>query len=198
MDGKEIRRQYFCICAGQQEEMYLRHLSCLLKIDKRRITFAIKQGLPWDIIKQNHIQYDKAVLFDHDGETEAFRKALKACIKSKCIHAYSYLNFDLWLLLHKRAFTRCESDNRAYVNDIRVAYKLDIEADIKSEAILERILKQISLSDVKSAIHRAKRIREQKLQGDGKQIGRIIYYDNPDLSIHEFITKVLSECEEVV
>jgi hypothetical protein len=44
MDDKkkmvQIRRQYFCLCDGQQEELYLKHLAGLLKTDNRRITFT--------------------------------------------------------------------------------------------------------------------------------------------------------------
>ena len=196
MIEKELRLQYFCLCEGQQEEMYFKHLSHLLRTDKRRVTFTTKQGVPGDILKQKHIQYDKAVIFDHDGYPEAFSKALGACIKAKCTHAYSNRNFDLWLLLHKCNFTSCVIDNQAYVNDIRDAFKLDKEADIKSKKVLERILEQIVLSDVKKAIYHAQKIREQKLPSDVKRLGSITYYDNPDLSIQEFIKVVFSECGE--
>ena len=196
MKAKEVRRQYFCICEGQQEEMYLKKLSCLLRTDKRRVTFTTTQGLPGNILKQNHIIYDKAVLFDHDGKVEDFRQALSVCIKAKCAYAYSNRNFDLWLLLHKREFTRCVSDNKAYVDDIREVFNLGKEADIKSKKVLERILEQITLSDVKTAIRHAKRIREQKLPGDAEKICDRNCYNNPDLSIHEFIIKVFLDCSE--
>ena len=195
-DLKEIRRQYFCICEGQQEEMYLKYLSRLLQTDKRRITFTIRQGLPGDIQKQRSIKYDKAVLFDHDGNTVAFRNTLNTCIKNKCSHAYSNRNFDLWLLLHKQDFSSSVSDNQTYKKDIRNFFNLDAEADIKSEKVINQILNQITLPDIKDAIQRAQRIREQKIPSDANRIGSIIYYDNPDLSIHEFIIKVFSECNE--
>ena len=196
--AEEIRLQYFCVCEGQQEKMYLGRLSRLLKTDRRRVTFIIKQGLPGSILKQRSIRYDKAVLFDHDGNKEAFRKGLNACLRAKCDHAYSNLNFDLWLLLHKRNFTSCVSDNRAYVKNIRDAFMLDKEADIKNQKTLERILGQIELSDVKTAINRAQWIRDHKLPGDAERICTITCYKNPDLSIHEFIIKVLAECEESI
>ena len=196
MDGKVIRRQYFCICAGQQEEMYLQHLSRLLHTDMRRVTFTIKKGLPGYILKQRHIQYYKAVLFDHDGDAEEFHKALGICTKAKCAHAYSNRNFDLWLLLHKRNFSSCVSNNQAYVNEIRDAFGLSNEADIKNKKVLESIFEKITLDDVKDAIRRAQKILKQKLPGDAKQFGSITCYDNPDFSIHTFIKTVFSECKE--
>ena len=196
MGGKEIRRQYFCVCDGQQEEMYLKHLAHLLKTEVRRVSFTTKRGLPGDITKHRHIKYDKAVLFDHDGKTNEFREALITCHKAKCTPAYSNLNFDLWLLLHKQDYTSHESTNKAYVNRVRKAYNLGDETDIKSKASITTILKQITLDDIKSAIRRAQKIREQKLTSDAEKIGLIICYDNPDLSIHKFILKMFSECEE--
>ncbi|MCL2766601.1 MAG: RloB family protein [Peptococcaceae bacterium] len=199
MGGKLIRRQYFCLCEGQQEELYFARLSKLLKTNIRQVKFTTKQGLPGNIDRHcRGIQYDKAIVFDHDGNPEAFLKALNTCIKTKCAHAYSNRNFDLWLLLHKQSFTGYVSENSAYVNMIRSVFNLDSEADIKKEAVQKRLLEQISLTDVKKAICHAKRIRELKLPGDGKRLGTTTYYDNPDLSIHEFIEKVLSECGETI
>ena len=196
MEDKEIRQQYLCVCNGQQEEMYLERLSFLLKTGRRYVTFKFRQGLPGKVFKEKRIKYDKAIFFDHDGKIEAFRDALNVCIKAKCSHAYSNRNFALWLLLHKQDFTSNVNDNRAYIKDIRNAFKLSKEADIKNNKVIEQILKQITLSDVKDAIRRAQWIRGQKLPGDAERIGSIIYYDNPDLSIHEFIIKVFSECGE--
>jgi len=198
MDGPVIRRQYFCICAGQQEEMYLKHLSRLLKTGRRVITFNIKKDTPNIIKKRRHIHYDKAILFDHDGNTEEFCKALRACADAKCSHAFSNRNFDLWLLLHKPNFTSCVSDNRAYVKHIRDAFGLDNTSNIKSSGSMDRILEQIELSDVKTAIRHAQFIRSQKLPQDAKRVGKTSYFDNPDLSIHEFIVKVFSECGETI
>lgn len=196
MDGKQLRRQYFCICAGQQEELYLKRLSHLLQTDVRRVTFIPKKGQPGDIRKQKHIQYDKAVLFDHDGKPDEFCKALEFCGKVKCNHAYSNLNFDLWLLLHKKDFSKCVNSNKAYVKEVRDAYDLDNDADIKKRKVVEAIVEKITLSEVKDAVRRAERIRSQKLPEDAKDIFGVTCYDNPDLSIHEFIVKVFDECGE--
>jgi hypothetical protein len=176
--------------------MYLKHLSRLLRADVRRVSFTTQHGLPGDVLKYKHIKYDKAVLFDHDGNTAAFRKALGTCVNAKCACAYSNRNFDLWLLLHKRIFFNSVSSNNAYVNEIRNAFKLGREADIKNEKVMESILAQISLRDVITAIHNAKKIREQKLSGDAGRIGSLLYYDNPDLQVQDFVVTVFAECNE--
>jgi len=196
MSAKEIRRQYFCVCEGQQEAMYLRHLAGLLKTGKRVVTFKTKTGKPGDVDKYKYIKYDKAILFDHDGDDIAFDRAINTCVKAKCSCAYSNRNFDLWLLLHKQFFASPVNRNDSYVDYVRKAFALESNADIKEKDVIARILGQISLSDVKMAMNRAGMMRAQKLQEDAKRIGSIDYYDNPDLYIHEFISSVFAECGE--
>ncbi|MCL2426312.1 MAG: RloB family protein [Oscillospiraceae bacterium] len=191
-----IRRQYFCICEGQQEKIYLSHLSSLLKTDVRQITFKTKEGQAKKIQSHRHIKYDKAILFDYDGNSIEFERALHECRKASCMHAYSNLNFDLWLLLHKKDFSSSVTNNNDYINEIRSTYKLKSDADIKNYKEVTRIVEQISLCDVKDAIKRAKQIREHKLPNDGHKIHGVTYYGNPDLSIHEFIMRVFKECGE--
>jgi hypothetical protein len=112
-------------------------------------------------------------------------------------HAYSNVNFDLWLILHKEEYNRPVSDSKAYVADVRRVYRLGCEEDIKSEVVIRKILSQISLNDVKDAISRACRIREGKLDGDRMIIGSSYCYPNPDFSIHNFLMTVLRDCNEL-
>lgn len=196
MTGVILRRQYFCICEGQQEEMYMSHLSKLLKTDKRVVKFATKRGLPGDIVRVGGFKPDKAVLFDHDGEDTTFRNGLKECLKAKCAYAYSNRNFDLWLLLHKQYFAQRVSTNNAYADLIRNSFNLDKTTKIKNKDTIKIILDQITLEDVRTAISRAERIREHKKHEDGRQEGSAVYYGNPDLYIHEFIKRVFLDCGE--
>jgi len=98
--------------------------------------------------------------------------------------------------LHKCEFSRKVSKNDAYIARVREAYNLEKDADIKNKDVSENIVTQITLADVKTAIHRCRVILKQKLPTDARNICGVTCYDNPDFSIHEFISAVLYECGE--
>lgn len=193
---------YFCVVEGQQEALYIHHLSELLnKSSKRRINFNIKIGKLKDIEK-NNVDYDAVLIFDYDFKDVEFERSLSACIKlnkknkrtkRNIYHAYSSACFDLWLILHKKYFDRPVSKAQGYINEVRRTFNLDSEADIKSEKIIEDILKQITLDDVKKAIERAEEICQKKLPSDAINIDGDCYYPNPDFSIHKFLKIVIEK-----
>ena len=201
------RKTYFCVCEGQQEEMYLKHVEFLLKkFPERVVTFNTTQGSP-EKLKKNYTEYDNAALFDYDFKEEEFCRNIMICEqlqrksrkeKGKNVyHAYSNVNIDLWFILHKEDFNRPVASNDAYVGDVRRIYGLNREADIKEKANLEKILKQITLEDVKCAIKRANQIRTGKLESDCFIVGTVTCYGNPDFSLHDFFKIVLQDCGEL-
>lgn len=198
------RRSYYCVCEGQQEEMYLKHIERLLKKPQERVvTFNTTQGSA-ERLKKTYTEYDNAALFDYDFKDTEFRQNINICeqlqrkSKEKNIyHAYSNVNFDLWLILHKEDYYKPVSANDAYVADVRRIYKLDSEADIKKKAVIEKILGKISLDDVKDAIRRAEQIRARKLESDCFVVGSFACYDNPDWYRHEFLKIVFKDCREM-
>lgn len=202
------RKTYLCVCDGQQEEMYLKHLALLLKkIPERIVTFNTTCGNVSKLTK-DYTEYDNACLFDYDFNDTTFKENIDFCDQlnrksqrykngKKIYQAYSNVNFDLWLILHKEDFSRQVSSNGAYVSTVRRVYSLPPNADIKTKANIQRILNQISLDDVKKAIEQADRIRSTKLYIDRHYIGNSIYYDNPDFSLNEFLKTVLRDCEEL-
>lgn len=125
------------------------------------------------------------------------RSGQRSRSKKHVYHAYSNVNFDLWLILHKEDFTRPVASNDAYVPDVRRIYRLGREADIKEINVIDRILHQITLDDVRSAIHRADAIRSAKPSSDAKTIHGAICYGNPDFSLHTFLRTVLMEVGEI-
>lgn len=51
------RKTYFCVCDGQQEEMYLKHVALLLKkFLERVVTFNTTVGSP-EKLKKNYTEY---------------------------------------------------------------------------------------------------------------------------------------------
>lgn len=202
------RKTYLCVCEGQQEVMYLKHLAYLLKqMPQRSVTFNTTEGNARKLMK-NYTEYDNACLFDYDFEDSLFKENIEICNSlqkkssttkkgKKVYHAFSNVNFDLWLVLHKEEFNRSVTRNDAYIASVKRLYSLPSMADIKSKDIIAQILKQITLSDVKQAIIRADKIRSAKLPEDQHLIGSTGYYDNPDFSLHEFLKIVLKDCGEL-
>ncbi|HPO27447.1 MAG TPA: RloB family protein [Petrotogaceae bacterium] len=204
-DSKEIfRRQYLCICEGSQEEKYFEHLSHLLyNYPISAVTFKFG-SIKKDITRQiRNIKYDKAVVFDHDGQPERFSKIVNACRsingknKDKPVFAYSNLNFDLWLILHKIYYSSSICQNNCYINHVRTFYNLQKYEDIKSEEVIGKILSQITLDNVKQAITNAKQIRSSKTGNIIKKLDNWCFYPEPDLHIHEFIEYILKDCGEL-
>jgi hypothetical protein len=103
------------------------------------------------------------------------------------------VNFDLWLILHKEDYNKSVSRNDAYISDVRRIFGLDQTDNIKNEEVINKILSQITLDDVKSATQRAETIRKSKVKADSAKIGSTTIYSNPDFSIHEFLKAVLED-----
>lgn len=199
-----IRLNYLCIVEGQQEELYLKHLARLLNRPPQKVvTFNTKIGNAHDL-KKSYIEYDSACVFDHDFNKIEFERNLSSCIelnkknkrknkstKRNVYHAYSSACFDLWLILHKKHFNRPVSSAKGYIKEVIQTFNLPNNADIKSEAIIEQILQQINLDDVKNAIERAKNICANKLPCDAISVNGEVYYPNPYFSIHKFIDMVV-------
>lgn len=200
------RKTYRCVVEGQQEKMYLDHIAGLVKdFPKTVVTFNTSEGNAYELTK-SYIEYDSACLFDYDFNKNEFEQNLAICEKLNnknkpgkrkngryVYHAYSNVCFDLWLLLHKKGFTRPVFKNDGYVDEIIAAYHLPKGSDIKNAKVISTILSQISLEDVKAAIKRADKIKQSKDCGDKRHVNSIVYYSNPDLSIHEFISKVIND-----
>lgn len=73
------RKTYFCVCEGQQEEMYLKRVAFLLKkFPERVVTFNTACGLP-EKLKKNYTEYDNAALFDYDFKDTEFRHNINIC-----------------------------------------------------------------------------------------------------------------------
>jgi len=203
------RKTYFCVCAGQQEELYLKRVAFLLKkLPERVVTFNTVMGQP-SRLKKTYTEYDCAALFDYDFNDVYFKNNIQICDKlnnenkqkkrksgKNVYHAYSNVNFDLWLILHKEDYNRTVFKNDAYIPEVRRVYGLGNNDDIKNRNIICKILEKIELDDIKKAIERATKIREGKISDDKVVLGSTIYYANPDFSIHEFLKKVLIDCGE--
>ncbi len=192
------RKSYVCICEGQQEKQYLEHLARLIKkFPEKVVTFNCYIDQAYRL-KKIYEETDCGVLFDYDLDQTQFENSIKLCDqlhmerkRQNIYHAYSSLNFDLWLILHRKDYFRTVTRNDAYLNDVKKVYGLKKEDDIKKGEIIRKMLEQISLEDVKEAIKRVEKIKYNKLETDAVKIGNTITYTNPDFSLHEFLKLVL-------
>ena len=112
--------------------MYFDHLAKLIKdFPKKVVKFNTFIDSPHRLEKR-YEEYDSAAIFDYDfNETEFYRnieicnqlnKKLKPTKRNSgrhIYHAYSNVNFDLWLILHKQDYNKRVSKNDAYINDVR-------------------------------------------------------------------------------
>lgn len=200
------RKNYRCVVEGQQEDLYLQHLAKLItKFPQTVVKFNISEGNAYELTK-SYVEYDSACLFDYDFNKPEFESNLTTCAtlnrrnqkkgkkqSARVYHAYTSVCFDLWLVLHKKDYFAPVSTNDAYVKDVIELYGLPKGADIKNKKVIETILSQITLDDVKSAISRAKQICDRKLPTDAINVDSESYFANPDLSIHKFIDIVISD-----
>lgn len=202
------RKTYLCICEGQQEEMYLNHLASLIKdFPKSVVRFNTIIDSPYRLNK-TYEEYDSAAIFDHDFNELEFRRGIEICDRldspsrskkkgKRVYHAYSNVNFDLWLILHKEDFNSPVYNNDAYIRDVKRVYSLGHRENIKKEDTIKKILGKITLGDVKQAINRADKIRRMKIDTDKMFVGATEYYSNPDFSLHGFIKTVLKDCGQL-
>jgi len=150
-------------------------------------------------------------IFDYEGNGKdrvaAFEKILKRIkdakkLKSKIKYEIGYSNqsFDLWIIMHKEKLTRSITKSSDYLKYINKVYGTDFESfdKYKQECnFKKKILSKVSLKDVFKAIEFAKEIREnnEKNSKDTKEFDSFKYYpDNPDLTVHECVEKMLPEC----
>lgn len=115
------------------------------------------------------------------------------CKKGKIYIAYSNLNFDLWLLLHKKTFNKIVTNNNDYIVDIKKEYKIEQKENIKKESNIDKILEQINLKDIMFAIKNADIIMDNKEEHNKTIYENYVYYRNPSLSIHEFLKGILGD-----
>lgn len=111
---------------------------------------------------------------------------------------YSNYTFELWMILHKADCNGCLSHRNQYLSHLNKAYGENFEnlSQYKQQANFERILRKLTLDDVRQAIQRAKKIEdrnaeEQKLK---ERYGYKYYDHNPSLSIWKIIEEILKDC----
>ena len=111
---------------------------------------------------------------------------------------YSNIDFELWIILHKKDLFGTVENKAQYLKNINQVFGTKFEAlrEYKEERNFKQILSKITLDDVKDAIGRAEKITGQRKSEDNliKTYGYEWFDKNPALSVHCIVKKILSEC----
>lgn len=112
---------------------------------------------------------------------------------------YSNFAFELWMILHKADCNGALVDRTKYLAPLNRAYGEHFESldEYKHENNFKRLLRSLTLEQVRQAIQRAKSI-EAHNEAAGYVLhqykGYRYYKENPALSIWESIGKIFSDC----
>lgn len=156
------------------------------------ISLKFKKLAKLKTLEKSSTDVPKIAVFDYDLNKVDFESKVKICNETRIL--YSNLNFDLWLVLHKKQYRRTVQNNNAYIDEIRNSYNLSDNANIKTKSNIQKILEQIELVDVKRAIQNAKEIMKGKMEEDKIYVKRnFSYYPNPSMSINEFFKELFED-----
>ena len=112
---------------------------------------------------------------------------------------YSNLTFELWMILHRKNCNAPINDRHQYLENINQVFgeRFRSLTEYKREKDFKRCLSKLQLRDVFEAVKRAELIVERKKKrNEGDEVsyrGFRYYRNNPSLSIHESIGKILTE-----
>lgn len=206
--------KYFFSVEGETEELYFQHLKKLIFEEENRIAnpvLQIEKCSPSKCVKKISVIHPCTItaVFDVEDNDADHRKRFENTLKEmksaekfgksiKYELGYSNIDFDLWIILHKKDLFGTVGSKAKYLKNINQIYGTKFEAlcEYKTERNFSHILSKITLDDVKAAIARAEKITKQRMS-EGNPIRTCGYewFDkNPALSVHCVIKKILSEC----
>lgn len=206
--------KYFFSVEGDTEELYFQHLKKLILEDENRIAnpvFQIEKCPPSKCVKKISVIHPCKItaVFDVEDNAVEHRKRFENTLKEmkaseklgksiKYELGYSNIDFELWIILHKKDLFYSVGSKSQYLKNINEVFGTKFEGlrEYKKEKSFKQILSQITLNDVKTAIIRAETITNQrKSEGNSiKTCGYEWFDKNPALSVHNVIKKILSEC----
>lgn len=205
------RESYWLSVEGQTEKLYFawlaqqinevdhrkKNLKLNIKVEKSPKAFAKKLSIQSaaHYVHVCDVEIDQAQFKSAAKELYDIEKA-----KSMKYHlAYCNCSFELWLILHKMDCATPVNTCDHYLQHINKAFGKNYQSlrTFKSESEFTSILASLSLTDVESAIARAKALmaKADDFNSPIIQIGRTRYRkDNPALNIHEIVEEMLRLC----
>lgn len=214
--NRKENREYHFTLDGWTEKWYLDHLKRLVNVDpqaKYNVIIKSEVGiLPYKYAKKLSAVSKREVTHWLDYEssshehTRRFQTALDSLKEANGINGkqinyrmgYSNLTFELWMVLHKINCNGFVNDRAHYLRYINSAFDekfLELRT-YKEERNFKRVLNKVTLDDVRRALDRAKTIMQRNADAGHRPIqykGFSYYFNNPSLSIHESVEKILIE-----
>jgi len=215
-----MNKQYHFSVEGYNEKWYLEHLKKLINTSAQKnysVDFDIKidkspksrmKSLTKPVFGHGKIQVYHFADYESNEKNhqQQFHSILDELKEIKQKHSnykfhlgYSNFAFELWLLLHKNYNFAPMSHRKDYIAPINEAYETNFirMKDNKRKKPFDNLLTKINLQDVKNAINRAENIRPSLEKNGNTSVeykGFRYFRENPDLTIHECIKKILEDC----
>lgn len=212
--------KYIISCEGETEVIYFNYLQELLIAEGYKIEINAKKQTVSSIIKSQQGTYtqlgeknlarveDIEVLADDKTRiclSKSYKSITDASKKTKSAKLFiSNISFELWLILHKAGTVKKVDKVSDYLPLINKHYcrKFNSLGVYKECKNLKSVIQSISLDDVKSAVERARMIRNCNIKNNSHAkviINGFEYYScNPDLSVHELVRDILYELGIVI
>lgn len=213
---KPTNKYYFSV-EGETEQWYLKWLQDLINNTEESVC-KVSIDCP---VKKNPLKHAKSLtvtkkvviyhFFDYESDepihVQGFQEAMNHMKKAEQLgkqikykSGYSNFTFDLWIILHMADCNVSYAHRKQYITPINKAFgeKFENMDEYKQEDNFKRCLNKMNLSNVITAIGRAKKIM-QRNQENGYTLlqykGYKYYKENPSLAAWEAIEKILSDCK---
>ena len=215
MANRKLTRKYYFSVDGETEQWYFQWLEDQINnaaAATRRVSLDCKKKDPLKNAKSLTVTQPTLVthVFDYESHdtvhtthfTDTLNRMKQAVNLGKRIiyrSGYSNFSFELWIVLHKADCFSHFAHRSQYLKPINQAYCEQFENldEYKHEDNFKRILRKLSLQDVKNAISRAKIITDRNREYGYSLVnykGFSYYRENPSLSIWESVSIILSDC----
>jgi hypothetical protein len=212
---KETKKYYFSV-EGETEKMYIDRLQSIINAESGA-SYCVKFDCK---VQKNPVKRAKGIIpigkvdithvFDYESNdvvhiqqfegTLANMKAAGSLGKHIKYHlGYSNFTFELWMILHKKDCKRPFSHRNQYLLPLNQAYNEHFESldEYKEADNFERVLKKISLNNVREAVRRAIAIMENNEESGLRIVeykGYRYYRENPSISLGKIFGDILAEC----
>ncbi len=213
MTEKLYTKKFVFTVEGETEQWYFQWLRDQInKCEHRKfdVSIAVKvQQSPRKFYKSTNAKTTPEIFHVCDVESndqlhvEKFQNILSEMKEAKeqkgIVYTLGYSNFtfELWMVLHKRNCNGALNHRKQYLEHINKAFgeKFENPDQYKHEDNFKRCLSKLSLDDVKEAIKRAEAITMNNSEKTPVQYKGYKYYkDNPSISVHEAVKKILTVC----
>lgn len=212
---RKSNKQYFFTVEGETEKWYLDWLQGAINSDpviKHTVSIRSK-------VEKNPVKFAKSIpiidkveithWFDYESHDhiEGFLEVLDLLKRANSLSGrrikyylgYSNLTFELWMVLHKEDSNAHVGHRSHYLRNINSAYNEQFTelGTYKHESNFKRVLRTLTLNDVRDAIRRANRIMQRHEENGVRFLehrGFKYIRDNPSLTIHESVAKIFQDC----